>query len=47
MLCVSARGRPIQVEDVEAGKTALSRLIESVSGYVFVDGDAVSKRVNH
>lgn len=30
-----------------AGKTALGQLIESNSAYVFIDGDAISKRVNH
>lgn len=30
-----------------AGKTALGQIIESRSGYIFIDGDAVSKRVNH
>src|SRR3989338_1823515 len=30
-----------------AGKTALGQFIESKSDYIFIDGDAVSKRVNH
>ena len=30
-----------------AGKTALGQLIESKSNYIFIDGDAISKRVNH
>lgn len=30
-----------------AGKTALGQLIESKSDYIFIDGDAISKRVNH
>lgn len=30
-----------------AGKTALGQYIESKSDYIFIDGDAVSKRVNH
>ena len=30
-----------------AGKTALGQFIESKSDYIFVDGDAISKRVNH
>jgi hypothetical protein len=30
-----------------AGKTALGQFIESKSDYIFLDGDAISKRVNH
>ena len=30
-----------------AGKTALGQLIERKSDYIFIDGDAISKRVNH
>lgn len=30
-----------------AGKSALGQLIESKSDYIFIDGDAISKRVNH
>ena len=30
-----------------AGKTALGQYIESKSDYIFIDGDAISKRVNH
>lgn len=30
-----------------AGKTALGQLIESRSDYIFIDGDAISKRINH
>ena len=30
-----------------AGKTALGQYIENKSDYIFIDGDAVSKRVNH
>ncbi len=30
-----------------AGKTALGQLIESKSDYIFIDGDAISKKVNH
>ncbi len=30
-----------------AGKTALGQYIENSSDYIFIDGDAISKRVNH
>lgn len=30
-----------------AGKSALGQLIESKSDYIFIDGDAISKKVNH
>jgi adenylylsulfate kinase-like enzyme len=30
-----------------AGKTAMGQFIESKSDYIFIDGDAISKRVNH
>ena len=30
-----------------SGKTALGQFIESKSDYIFLDGDAISKRVNH